>query len=127
VGFIRKAISSTVFLGTGVPVVQFRSDTERGTRQTKLLRREIERQGRAATAQSREFASTQQLPVEKVEPRVPREAKAPTPKKSESKIEQDMRRYELLSKLGELRDKGVLSEAEFQAEKGSLLGDTGGG
>lgn len=126
-GFIRKAISSTVFLGTGVPVVQFRSDTERGTRQTKLLRREIERQGRAAASQSQAFLSAQQLPVETAEPRASREAKAPAPKKSESKIERDMRRYELLSKLGELRDTGVLSEAEFQAEKGSLLSDTGGG
>ncbi len=36
---------------------------------------------------------------------------------------QDEARYEALLKLGELRDKGLISDEEFEAEKAKLLGD----
>ncbi len=45
-GIIRKTIASTLAVSTGgasLAFVQFRSDTERSTRQTKLLRLEQER------------------------------------------------------------------------------------
>lgn len=45
-GLLRKAISGTLAVSTGglsLGVVQYRSDTERGTRQTKLLREDEER------------------------------------------------------------------------------------
>ena len=43
-GIIRKLISGSLAVGTGgvsLGFVQFRSDTERGTRQTKKLRQEL--------------------------------------------------------------------------------------
>ena len=46
-GLIRKAIAGTAAAATGglsLGVVQYRSDTERGARQTKLLRQELQRQ-----------------------------------------------------------------------------------
>ena len=46
-GLIRKVISGSAAMATGglsLGVVQYRSDTERATRQTKLLRQEMERQ-----------------------------------------------------------------------------------
>jgi hypothetical protein len=45
-GFIRKSLSIATWAGPFPGAVQYRSDTERGTHQTKLLRQEIERQGR---------------------------------------------------------------------------------
>jgi hypothetical protein len=47
VGLIRKVISGSAAVATGglsLGLVQFRSDTERGTRQTKLARQDLERQ-----------------------------------------------------------------------------------
>lgn len=49
-GLIRKAISGSLAAATGglsLFVVQYRSDTERAARQTKLLRKEIQRQNDA--------------------------------------------------------------------------------
>jgi hypothetical protein len=52
-GIIRKAISGSLASVTGgasLALVQFRSDTERGTRETKKLRQELARQGQAGTS-----------------------------------------------------------------------------
>lgn len=43
-GWIRKSISAATWASPFPGAVQYRSDTERGTHQTKLLRKEIERQ-----------------------------------------------------------------------------------
>lgn len=51
-GFIRKTIAGTAAVMTGgasLAVIQFRSDTERGTRETKKLRQELARQGSGGT------------------------------------------------------------------------------
>jgi hypothetical protein len=51
-GFIRKTISGSLAMFTGgasLGVVQFRSDTERGTRETKKLRKELGHQTSSPT------------------------------------------------------------------------------
>ena len=59
-GIIRKSIfGAQLFVGLP-PVVQFRSDTERGTYQTKLLRQAIERQGAGAYAKNQQFGDFHQ-------------------------------------------------------------------
>lgn len=49
-GILRKTVAGTLAAFTGgasLAAVQFRSDTERGTRETKKLRKEIGRQGQS--------------------------------------------------------------------------------
>lgn len=51
-GFIRKVVSGTAASVTGgasLFLIQFRSDTERGTHQTRKLRGDLQRQNRATT------------------------------------------------------------------------------
>ena len=60
-GIIRKLISGSLAAGTGgasLGVVQFRSDTERGTRQTKKLRQELAGQSQGGTNSRQAPATT---------------------------------------------------------------------
>lgn len=126
-GVIRKFISGTAAAVTGgasLGVIQFRSDTERGTRQTKLLRQDLERQHAELLRQQELQAQAEQneviaLHIAQSQRQVkPPEAIASPSVSSESQISNDL---ENLQRLVKLRDAGVLTEDEFEREKSAIL------
>lgn len=101
-GLIRKVISGAAAVATGgasLAVVQFRSDTERGTRQTKLLRRDL--------AASAARAAVPVGPPVVAEPSLPGRDGADE--------------LELIRRLHALKAAGALTEEEFELEKRQLL------
>jgi hypothetical protein len=126
-GVIRKFISGTAAAITGgasLGVIQFRSDTERGTRQTKLLRQDLERQHAELLRQQELQAQAEQnevvaLHVVQSQRQVkPVETMSSTSVSSQSQISNDL---ENLQRLVNLRDAGVLTEDEFEREKSAIL------
>jgi hypothetical protein len=106
-GLIRKTISGTAAVMTGglsLGVVQYRSDTERGTRQTKLLRKEQQ----AGNGHLARLAASQASAAPMISPQETSDGTA--------------ERLERLQRLHELKVAGVLTDAEFQAQKRALLG-----
>lgn len=126
-GLIRKAISGTAAIATGgasLGVVQWRSDTERVAHQTKLLRKEIERQHEESLALQKDH-------VQVHESQRDRTGQVPSPgsvmtnttalESTASGPVSMSHRLDDIARLSRLRNAGVLSEEEFQAEKRSIL------
>lgn len=117
-GLIRKLISGSAAAATGgasLGVVQFRSDTERGTRQTKLLRRELERQDTDLATPSSAGRSTEAL------------ASPATSSQGAwgSSSSDSLTIVELLERLAGLHSAGVLSDEEFAEQKARALARLG--
>ena len=117
-GWIRKSLSLGLGV-TGLPgVVQYRSDTERGTRQVALLRQDEYRRHQElmalqANAQAAELrAANQQLTRAQSAPSLIQQF-SPAPLKSET--QSDL--LAQIERLHALHLAGVLTKEEFEAEK----------
>ena len=124
-GLFRKVISGSAAVATGglsLAAVQYRSDTERGTRQTKLLREEQQKANDLALAElevQHEILKAQtqsmkrQLPAERVS--VPVEESKPIA--GTTPLEQ----VEMLERASSLFERQVLTPEEFEAEKAKII------
>ena len=76
-GWIRKSISAATWASPFPGAVQYRSDTERGTHQTKLLRKEIERQNEILERGLNSGSASGDAPVAQARPPMPTVARPP--------------------------------------------------
>ena len=111
-GILRKVISGTMAVGTGglsLMAVQYRSDTERGTRATKQLRNEVARQNANFIPgyETQQFAPLPMVSYPVIPPAAP--------------VQPSKVKYETLRKAADLRRDGAITEGEFQALKKSIL------
>ena len=130
-GLIRKVISGSLGYATSglsLGVVQFRSDTERGTRQTKLLRQEMERghddtmalQRQKMISDEAEMIAIQQTRSAVVARNIAVSQNTPhaVPSASQINISDHL---DDIARLASLRDSGVLTEEEFELEKAAII------
>jgi hypothetical protein len=137
-GLIRKIISGSAAVATGgmsLGVIQFRSDTERGTRQTKLSRQAMEREHQEsmelqrrqmisdeaemiAIQQSRSAAMARNTAVQQSAPQVAQNSHHVAQSAPQANISD---RLEDIARLASLRDSGVLTEEEFESEKAAII------
>lgn len=106
-GYLRKMLSIGSTFATGVPVVQFRSDTERAARQTKLLRQDVARNS---------FSGP---------PMVMRQT-TPAAKRASANRQSNNRAKRLsslddLQRLHTLLEQGVITEDEFAEAKSEIM------
>lgn len=135
-GFLRKTISGSLAVitnGLSLPLVQFRSDTERGTRQTKLLRLEMERQHKERLQFEREQMQTLLSEASSSNPSLSVPVQTVWTSRKEALVGSvsDPRNasntptlisvLESIDRLAALRDHGTLTEEEFRIQKESLL------
>lgn len=130
-GLIRKVISGSLGYATSglsLGVVQFRSDTERGTRQAKLLRQEMERghddtmalQRQKMISDEVEMIAIQQTRSAVVARNIAVSQSTPhaVPSASQINISDHL---DDIARLASLRDSGVLTEEEFELEKAAII------
>ncbi|CAB4721905.1 unannotated protein [freshwater metagenome] len=137
-GLIRKIVSGSAAVATGglsLGVIQFRSDTERGTRQTKLSRQAMEREHQEsmelqrrqmisdeaemiAIQQSRSVAMARNTAVQQSAPQIAQNSHHVAQSVPEVNISD---RLEDIARLASLRDSGVLTEEEFESEKAVII------
>jgi hypothetical protein len=146
-GFLRKTISGTLGLATGglsLPFVQFRSDTERGTRQTKLLRDDARRQHYAELAVLNDQLAVEQNQADALAGIRAQQERAVTPRQTvgalkenssfdqlgdkalasgtqDGSVADQLDNYDLLETASELWNLGYLTKEEFETEKQKLL------
>jgi len=129
-GLLRKAISGTLAVGTGglsLGVVQYRSDTERGTRQTKLMRQDEERRHQemlalelSAQAAVRRAASEQRMFTQTATSTSRLDAPVPLETETQSDL------LAQIERLHALHLAGALTKEEFEAEKQSRINQLSG-
>lgn len=138
-GVIRKVISGTAALCTGglsLGVLQFRSDTERGTRQTRLLREEMERQHRERMKMDEAYIAAYQQAIPgqgtihsnayaAAFNSLPSSVGSTSQPISRPAIETITSQLENIARLALLRDKGALTDTEFETEKQKVLNGLG--
>ena len=137
-GLIRKIVSGSAAVATGglsLGVIQFRSDTERGTRQTKLSRQAMEREHQEsmelqrrqmisdeaemiAIQQSRSVAMARNTAVQQSAPQIAQNSHHVAQSAPQANISD---RLEDIARLASLRDSGVLTEEEFESEKAAII------
>ena len=128
-GLLRKLIAGSAAVTTGglsLGVVQFRSDTERSTRELKLQRLQDKQQHEELKAMYADEAAA--IEAERSSPSVssqarPRQA-TPSLPRAEIDHQQEVSiadRLGSLERLVALRDSGVLTSVEFEQEKQAIL------
>lgn len=127
-GILRKAISGSLALGTGglsLGVVQYRSDTERAARQTKLLRQEMQREHADTMAMYalQQAAADAEATIAALQYSGPSAAQAASfevaaPQASPGTA---VERVANLARLAALRDSGVLTDDEYERERAAIL------
>jgi hypothetical protein len=130
-GLIRKIVSGSAAVATGglsLGVIQFRSDTERGTRQTKLSRQAMEREHQESMElQRRQMLSDEAEMIAIQQSRSAAMARNTAVQQSAPQIAQSVPevnisdRLEDIARLASLRDSGVLTEEEFESEKAAII------
>jgi hypothetical protein len=128
-GLLRKLISGSAAVATGgisLGVVQFRSDTERSTRELKLQRLQDRQQHEELKAMYADEAAA--IEAERASASISFEARrhqattslrpADTDHQQEKSIAD---RLGDLERLVALRDSGVLSQVEYEQEKQAIL------
>lgn len=115
-GVIRKVISGTAAICTGglsLGVLQFRSDTERSTRQTRLLREEMERQHRERMEMDAAYLEASRIALSD-KGKTSMKAKDPHRESVTTQLDN-------IARLAILKEKGALTDEEFESEKKKLL------
>jgi hypothetical protein len=111
-GYLRKMFSVGSTFATGVPVVQFRSDTERAAHQTKLLRQDLAKNSYSGPPVVMHYTAPSLQGASNTTPKRPSDI---GPKRLNS--------LENLKRLHALLEQGIITEAEFATAKSEIMKD----
>ena len=109
-GLLRKTLSVGSTLATGVPLVQFRSDTERAAHQTKLLRRDL----------ARNSFSTPPVVMQNPSPSLQGASNTKLQRPSDAGARK-LKSLDNLKRLHALLEQGVITDAEFATAKSEIM------